>query len=141
MTKRAVHSVRPLASILALCLVLLQLVTALHFSLVPHGLNARLTGLVHLHRALSAESGRALERVATEQAPNRPTLVAGIAACAPEECPLGFSGHSARPVSPSQLSSLIWLPQASELVAREQVASDRSWALLTAPKTSPPFAV
>jgi hypothetical protein len=31
MTKRAVYSVRPLASVLALGMVLLQLVTALHF--------------------------------------------------------------------------------------------------------------
>ena len=137
MTKRAVHSVRLPASVVALCLVLLQLVSSLHFALVPHGFNARLSGLVHLHRAFGAEPGRA----ATQQAPSRPTLVAGIAACAPDDCPLGFSGHSSRPVSPSSLSSLIWLPEANELVAREQLARDRSRALLSAPKTSPPLAV
>jgi len=141
MTKRAVHSVRPLASVVALCLVLLQLVGALHFAVVPHGFNAGFSGLVHLHRALAAEPSRSRDSAATQRTPNRPSLVAGSAACTPDECPLGFAGHASLPVSPSQLWSLIWLPRASELVARDCVVSDRARALLSAPKTSPPLTV
>jgi hypothetical protein len=140
MTKRAVHSVRPLASV-ALCLVLLQLVSALHFALVPHGFGPGLSGLVHLHRALAAEPEQARASGATRRAPNRPTLVSGVAACAPEACPLGFSGPLSRPVPPSQLCSLIWLPTVSERLSRGHIGADGSRALLSAPKTSPPLSV
>jgi hypothetical protein len=139
MTKRAVQSVRLLASSVALCLVLLQLVNALHFALVPHGFGAGLGGLVHLHRALAGQGEHALTSGATQQTPDRPTLVAGIAACAPEACPLGFSGPPSVPVPPSQLSALIWLPAISEYVSRNRVVADRSRALLR--KTSPPRSV
>lgn len=139
MTKRVVHSVRPLASVVALCLVLLQLVSALHFALVPHGFGAGLGGFVHLHRGRSARAEQ--PRRATELPSNRPTLVAGVAACAPDACPLGFSGPPSRPVPPSQLCSLIWLPAVSERVSRAHRACDRGRVLLSAPKTSPPQTV
>jgi hypothetical protein len=138
MTKHAVPRVRPLASVVALCLVLLQLVSVLHFALVPHGFGAGLRGLVHLHRVLGVESKQVSWGRGTQQAPNRPTLVAGVVSCAPEACPLGFSGHTSTAVSPSQLSALIWLPQAGELVSLAHGVWGRSRVLLSAPKTSPP---
>jgi hypothetical protein len=138
MTKRAVKSVRLLASVVALCLVLLQLVTALHFTLIPHGFGAGLGGLVHLHRALAGQREHAAKSGASQQTPHRHTLVSGIAACAPEACPLGFSGPASTPVRPSQLCSLIWLPAAREQGSRNLVVFDRDRALLSAPKTSPP---
>jgi len=140
MTKRAIPRSRPLAS-LALGLVLLQLLGALHFALVPHGFGAGLSGLVHLHRARAAEREHALDSTATRAAPHRPTLVASIAACAPEACPFGFSGPSSRPVPSSELCSLIRLPRAEEHVSSAEVACDRNRTLLIAPKTSPPFTV
>ena len=141
MTKRAVFSVRSLASVVALCVVALQLVNVLHFSLVPHGFGAGASGLVHLHRVLSAAPERAPSDDATHRAPNRPTLVLGSASSPADACPLGFSGPPVQPVAESQLCSLIWLPAVTNLVAREHVASDRGRALLSAPKTSPPRAV
>ncbi len=48
-TSQAEHS--PLANLVACCLVLLQLLTALHFALVPHGFSAGLNGFVHEHAA------------------------------------------------------------------------------------------
>jgi hypothetical protein len=141
MTKRAVQSVRLLASLVALCLVLLQLVNALHFTLVPHGFGAGLGGLVHLHRAVAGQSEHALTSGATQQTPDRPALVSGVASCAPEACPLGFTGPPSAPVSPSQLCALIWLPTSSDYEARDRVVLDRSRALLCAPKTSPPLSV
>ena len=138
MTKRAAHSVRLLASVVALCLVLLQLVNSLHFALVPHGFGAGLNGFVHLHRALTAEPARALSSAATQSTANRPTLVAEIAACAPDACPFGFSGPPTRAVPPSELCSLIWLPALRECSSHDHTFYDRSRALLSAPKTSPP---
>jgi hypothetical protein len=141
MTKRVVQSVRLLASVVALCLVLLQLVNALHFALVPHGFGAGLRSFVHQHRALVAPREDALNSAATQQTPDRPTLVAGVAASAPEACPVGFSGPPSTPVPPSQLCSLIWLPSVREHVSRNLVVGDRSRSLLSAPKTSPPRSV
>ncbi|HEY0466546.1 MAG TPA: hypothetical protein VGC79_20195 [Polyangiaceae bacterium] len=140
MTKRAVHRSRPRASV-ALCLVLLQLLGALHFTLVPHGFGAGLNGLVHLHRAFAAKPAPGLESAATRPAQNRPTLVAGSPACAPEACPFGFTGPSSRIVPASELCALIWLPVASESVSSARLVVDRSRALLSAPKTSPPHTV
>jgi hypothetical protein len=139
MTKR-VHSF-PFASAAALCLVLLQLVSALHFSLVPHRFGSGLRGLVHFHRAQAAEPGVARASRATQPARNRQALVSDIAACAPDACPLGFTGALSRPVPSSQLSSLIWLPAAREHSSRKRINSDRARALLSAPKTSPPASV
>jgi len=141
MTKRAFYSVRPLASVVALCVVVLQLVSALHFALVPHGFNAGLSGFVHLHRARFAQAERKLRSTVTELPSNRPALVAGVAGCAPDTCPLGFSGSPSRPVAANQLSSLIWLPAVGAYVSQTGTTADRSRALLSAPKTSPPLSV
>jgi len=141
MTKRAVPSVRSLARIVALCVVALQLVNVLHFSLVSHGFGASASGFVHLHRALSAAPERAPSDDATQGTSNRPTLVMGSASSSTDACPLGFSGPPLRPLASSAPCALIWLPVVAELAAREHVVSDRSRALLRAPKTSPPHAV
>ncbi|MEI9948412.1 MAG: hypothetical protein WDO74_05380 [Pseudomonadota bacterium] len=141
MTKRAVHSVHPLGSVVALCLVLLQLVSALHFALVPHRFGAGLSGFVHLHRVLAAQPEQVQPSPATRRTPNRPTLVAAIAVCAPDACPLGFSGPASRPVAASSLCSLLWLPTVREHISRDCSVRDRSRALLSAPKTSPPLTV
>ncbi|HEY3253215.1 MAG TPA: hypothetical protein VGJ91_04670 [Polyangiaceae bacterium] len=141
MTKRVVHSVSAPARLVALCLVLLQLVSTLHFALVPHGFGVGLSGFVHLHPARAGLAERAPRPRATEPASNRPTLVASVAACAPDACPLGFSGPPARLVPPSTLCSLIWLPLPSQRVSRAPIAEDRGRALLSAPKTSPPLTV
>jgi len=139
MTKRAVHGVHLPASAFALCLVLLQLVSALHFALIPHAFGAGSSGLVHLHRAFGAARAGGPQGRATEPPSDRPTLVSGIAPCAPDACPIGFSGPASTLVSACALSSLIWLPEVSELAASTRVVPDRVRALLSAPKTSPPL--
>jgi len=135
MTKR-VHSVRPIESAVALCVVLLQLVTALHFALIPHDFGAGSSGLVHLHRALTARPDSA-----TQPAPDQPALLVDVASCAPDACPLGFSGPPARPISSSALCALIALPAVDAHVPHDHIAWDRGRALLSAPKTSPPKAL
>ena len=141
MTKRAEPSVRQslakraqlraFPGLVALCLVALQLVTTLHFALVPHGFDADGLGFVHVHRALAH---------ATEPAPQRPTLVTGIASCAPEACPIGFSGPVSASVAGPALASLIAPPLLSASLAPELAALPPKQVLLSAPKTSPPRA-
>ena len=143
MTNRSRRRVLPLESVVALCLVLLQLVSILHFALVPHRFGAGLSSLVHLARERTAEpqATRVQPRSATQAAADCPALVAQSAGCEPDACPLAFSGPPSRHVPPSQLSFLIWLSEASEQEGQEHFAIDRGRALLSAPKTSPPLTV
>ena len=139
MTKRAVHRVRSLESVVALCVLLLQLLGSLHFALIPHGLAAGRGGLVHLRNKLAGAPGSALAGNAIRPAPERPALVSGSASCEPEACPLGFSGQLSRPVFASELSQLIWLPAQNRQRAGKDIVDSRTQSLLSAPKTSPPL--
>ena len=71
-----------------------QLVTALHFALVPHGFQRWAERL--RARARGACSAAHKRRGRAERAPSRqPSLVSDAASCAPESCPIGFAGpHS-----------------------------------------------
>jgi len=139
MTKRAVHRVRSFESVVALCVVLLQLLGSLHFALIPHGFGAGLGGLVHLRSTLAGAPERALAGNATRPAPDRPALVSRSASCEPEACPLGFAGQLSRPVFASELSQLIWLPAPSRQRPGQGIVASRTRSLLSAPKTSPPL--
>ena len=146
MTKRVDPSVRSLLprraatralpSLVALCLVLLQFATALHFALIPHGFNASGSGFVHVHRWLAGQPASA-----TQPAPNRPKLVTGIPSCVAESCPIGFSGPPSVLLAPSELSGLIALPLVSALLESPSATPARGRVLLSAPKTSPPSRV
>ena len=140
MTKRSPSSVRhPLAArsgpralpgLVALGLVLLQLVTALHFALIPHGFNPNSSGFEHVHRVLVSR--------ATERAPVRPTLVTGTPSCAPDACPIGFSGPASLLLARATAAECIALPGISARAVSAPVARCRAQLLLAAPKTSPP---
>jgi hypothetical protein len=123
-------------ALVALCLVLLQLATALHFALVPHGFSPGLSGFVHVHAAERAAQSRfaALER----RGSSAPELVSGGASCTAESCPIGFAGHHSVLLSAGTTSALL---ATATLPARTRTVSyvpARSRVLLSAPKTSPP---
>ncbi|HTA90698.1 MAG TPA: hypothetical protein VK745_14005 [Polyangiaceae bacterium] len=128
------------STLLALCLVALQLVTALHFALVPHSFSAGLNGFVHVHgaRAQASQADSRLEL--TRRASAAPALVASGASCSSESCPIGFAGQHALLLADSGPVSLLAFgldrhslrnPSAKYFAARNRV-------LLGAPKTSPP---
>jgi hypothetical protein len=119
-----------LPGVVALGLLLLQLVTALHFALIPHGFNAGLSGFEHLHR----EQVRGV----TESAPNRASVVTGARACAPDACPVAFCGLVSVLLARSAAVARIALPAPSPRVASAPFAPGRAQLLLAAPKTSPP---
>jgi hypothetical protein len=128
------------ASLVACCLVLLQLVTALHFALVPHGFSAGLQGFVHVHAALSEQRASTSH---AERAPssNRPALVSDAASCASESCPIGFAGPHSLLLAAAQGLGLLELASIAPALAPSRFAVPRSRALLNAPKTSPPSRV
>jgi len=125
------------ASLVARCLVLLQLLTALHFALVPHGFSAGLNGFVHVHAAPGEQ--RASTSHAERVASDRPALVSDAASCATESCPIGFTGPHSVLLAAAQASDLLELAVVAQTLPPFRVAVPRSRALLNAPKTSPPF--
>jgi hypothetical protein len=125
------------ASLIACGLVLLQLVTALHFALVPHGFSAGLNGFVHVHAA----PGESPQRVDNARAlPGLPSLISGAASCAPESCPIGFSGPHSLLLSPAPATRLLELAVLTQSAPPAPVSIARS-VLLRAPKTSPSIRV
>ncbi|HEY4105965.1 MAG TPA: hypothetical protein VGM44_18820 [Polyangiaceae bacterium] len=123
-------------ALFAVCLVALQLVTALHFALVPHAFNAGLSGFVHVHvgdaRVAKARSSFA------ERALNTPALERASASCSGESCPIGFAGQASTLVSASDVSALLGFDFAPVLEPARVGAPARNRVLLSAPKTSPP---
>jgi len=122
-------------ALVALCLVALQLVTALHFALVPHGFSAGLSGFVHVHAEASHAASRLELGRRTSAAPE---LVNEGASCTSESCPIGFGGHHSALLGGSQASALLAHLVASAPALPSPYAASRSRALLSAPKTSPP---
>jgi hypothetical protein len=136
----AARTARPaLALLVASALVVLQLVTALHFALVPHGFGAGLSGFVHVHAAASqaAPSRLALER-RLEERRLAPELVNAGASCISESCPIGFAGQHSALLGGSQASALLADVVASPRALPSHYVTPRNRVLLSAPKTSPP---
>ncbi len=130
--------VRYAASLVATCLVLLQLVTALHFALIPHGFSAGLNGFVHVHEALSEGGRSAVAARRLQSSPQGASWVSGSASCAPESCPIGFAGAHSVLFASCAASALLELGTAVQAAPSAGVALARSRVLLSAPKTSPP---
>ena len=126
-------------SLIACCLVLLQLVTALHFALVPHGFSAGLNGFVHVHVHAALGETRASTSHAERVAAGRPSLVSNAASCGAESCPIGFAGPHSVLLAAAQASGLLELAVIARALPALRSAVPRSRALLNAPKTSPPF--
>lgn len=127
----------PGAALMALCMVALQLVMALHFALVPHGFSAGLNGFVHVHGERVARAGRA-ERGPARSRSNTPTVVESRAACATESCPVGFAGQHSVLLAGHLAAELLAPVVSPERAPPGYFVMARKRALLAAPKTSPP---
>jgi hypothetical protein len=144
MTKPAAHrprtafasarSTRAWLAFVASCAVLLQLCSALHFSLVSHRFNADLGSFVHEH--VLQQQKRAV--AAPEAPPEQPSFVRGTAACAPDVCPVGFAGTATVLLAAASLSQLLELPPVTVAFHSRHAGVNRARCLLSAPKTSPP---
>jgi hypothetical protein len=123
-------------ALVALCLVLLELVTALHFTLVPHNFSAGLSGFVHVHAAQRAAQSRFAEL--EHRSLPAPELVSGGASCASDSCPIGFAGHHSVLLTASTASALLVTAARAAPARTGHYLPARSSVLLSAPKTSPP---
>jgi hypothetical protein len=127
------------SALVALCLVALQLVTALHFALIPHGFGAGLNGFVHVHGQISGDATASVSAERRELArTDAPAFERDSGSCASDTCPIGFAGHSSVLLASSEATSLLALPVIAQPSVAHVDSSARESVLRLAPKTSPP---
>ncbi|HET7545226.1 MAG TPA: hypothetical protein VFK05_35415 [Polyangiaceae bacterium] len=124
------HSLR---AWLGLVVMVLQVLGALHFSLVRHGYSATLGGVVHLHGAARADKPQ--PKAST---PRAAALSTDAPACGAELCPVGNApAGSATPTEPLVVGAVAF-GEARLLRERSASTNNLRRVFLSAPKTSPP---
>ena len=125
---------RSLRAFLALAVTLLQVLGALHFSLVKHSYSAALGGVVHLHATSRAE-----------RAPNtrshgepKPALSSGVPSCVADLCQAANAPQSSAPQFESLSAGAALFGEVRLLSERAPQTRATLLRLLSAPKTSPP---
>lgn len=114
--------------------IVLQVLGALHFTLVRHGYSAAQGGVVHVHA-----SARPAQKAAPKLAPTRTAaLVSGVPVCAAELCPEGNAPRSAPPYLELLATGYVAFGDARLLSERAGCSGASRRVFLSAPKTSPP---
>ena len=131
---RFVPDCKSLRALLGLAVIVLQLVGALHFSLVRHGYSAALGGIVHLHAVSRSEH----RPQAKDTAPRTTALTADVPACGAELCPVGDAPSGSAPRFEPLAGGVIAFGEVRLLGKRAECSSESSRVFLSAPKTSPP---
>ena len=132
--KRCSPIPRPLQAALGLLVIVLQVLSALHFTLVRHGYSAALGGVVHVHA-----STRAAQKSAPKLAsPRTAALVADTPACSAELCPDGNAPQGAAPHFELLAAGSVGFGAARLLSERAACSNESRRVFLSAPKTSPP---
>lgn len=124
-----------LRAFLALLLTALQLMGALHFSLVRHGYSAALGGVVHVHASVARAETKPAAKVRGAQAP---TATGETPSCGTEQCSAANAPHSVAPLFESLQAGAVAFGAARLLSEHAAHAAAPSRVLLGAPKTSPP---
>ncbi len=128
---RAASGFLGLRTLVAFLVTLLQLASALHFTLVPHTFSAALGGVVHLH--LDARAAAEPKRAA-----RTPALDQTSASCATDVCPYADAPSSSLPCEPPAVSGVVAFGEARLLAKAEARVANARRVFLSAPKTSPP---
>ncbi len=125
---------RSVRALLGLAVIVLQVVAALHFTLVRHGYSAALGGVVHVH-ALSRGTPTPQ---AKDAAPRTTTLTADAPSCGAELCPVGNAPHGGAARLEPLATGVIAFGEARLLTERAKRSSASLRVFSSAPKTSPP---
>ena len=132
--KRCSPIPRTLQAALGLAVIVLQVLSALHFTLVRHGYSAALGGVVHVHA-----STRAAQKATPQiSLPRVAVLVAATPACSAELCSDGNAPQGAAPHFELLVAGSIAFGEARLLSERAACTSESRRVFLSAPKTSPP---
>jgi len=123
-----------LRAVLGLAVIVLQVIGALHFTLVRHGYSSALGGVVHVHASARAEQKPRVKL----PAPTTTALVPDAPGCAGELCPDGNAPHAFAPPIEQLATGWVAFGEARLLSEREASTSASRRVFLSAPKTSPP---
>lgn len=123
-----------LRALLALVVIALQVIGALHFTLVRHGYSAALGGVVHVHASARAEQRSRAKAVAARTT----AVTSDVPACAAELCPDANAPHDPAQRIESLFTGLIAFGGARLLSESAGASSESLRVILSAPKTSPP---
>ncbi len=132
--KRFVPNCKSVPALLGLALIALQVVGALHFSLVRHGFSAALGGVVHVHACTRAQQ---VQR-AKGAAPRTTALTAETPSCTAELCPDANAAHGSAPRIELLAAGVIAFGEVQLLSERAACSNESLRLFLSAPKTSPP---
>jgi hypothetical protein len=133
--KRFLPGYQSLRALLGLAVIVLQVVAALHFTLVRHGYSAALGGVVHVHASARAEQ----RRQANVAAPLTSTAVSSDApSCAAELCPDANAPRGSAPHFELLAAGVVAFGETYLLSERGSSSSESPRVFLSAPKTSPP---
>jgi hypothetical protein len=119
---------------LGLAVIVLQVVGALHFTLVRHGYSAALGGVVHVHAFSRAEPRPQAKGAATRTT----ALTADTPSCGAELCPVANAPHASAPQIESLAAGVVTFGDARLLSECAACSSESQRLFLHAPKTSPP---
>ena len=132
--KRFLPDYQSLRAWLGLVVIALQVLGALHFTIVRHGYSSALGGVVHVHGSARAE------QKPRSHAVNSPVtaVTSDVPACAAERCPHANAPHGFAPHIGLAAAGMIAFGEVRLLSERGARASESSRVFPSAPKTSPP---
>jgi hypothetical protein len=131
--KRFLPAKLSLRTLLGLVVIALQVLSALHFSLVRHGYSAALGGIVHVHGSVRADKPQA-----KSPARGSAALSADAPSCGAELCPVGNAPAASAARIELPVAGFIAFGEARLLRERAASTSASLRVFLSAPKTSPP---
>ena len=132
--KRFSPDYKSLQALLGLVVIVLQVVGALHFSLVRHGYSAASGGIVHVHASSRAERAPS-SKLAGSRAM---TLAAEAPSCGTEPCQVANAPHGSAPRVELLAAGMVAFGEAKLLCERSACSSESRRVFSSAPKTSPP---
>jgi hypothetical protein len=136
-TKKAAQSriFLGLRAFVALSIAVLQLASALHFTLVPHTFSAALGGVVHVH---ASSAGSRVAPQTLGRSSHAQALVADALSCVVDLCPFADAPHNSLPCVAATVSGAAAFGSVGLLSEAEARSPSARRVFLSAPKTSPP---
>ena len=134
--KRFLPDYKSLQALLGLAVIVLQVVGALHFTLVRHGYSAALGGVVHVHAASTRAEQRLQAKVVNPRTPM--AVTSDAPSCGADLCPDANAPRGSAPRFELLAAGVIAFGEAYLLGERAASSSESLRVFLSAPKTSPP---
>ena len=132
--KRFLPDNKSLQALLGLVVIVLQVLGALHFSLVRHGYSAASGGIVHVHSSSRAEHAPGSKLAASRVM----TLAAEVPSCGTELCQAANAPQGSAPRVELLAAGMVAFGEVKLLCEPSVCSRESRRVFSSAPKTSPP---